>query len=445
MAAVLADDLDKANEWSKVCRHLLRINETASLKDSMANKFFSSISRYRSHEDDDDDDDNDNLLPAVCESKSTGLFLAHRRKEMELQLDDIEEYIRLSVLRDDDNNDFGDGDDDNDDDREKLKRPHKLIERLHPAVSGLSKLLYFGFDDYGDDALGRGVNTHLGRSRVADEVLSEQIRPLIDLFSIVCHKFGLETLLQSLYGDEDDDKEVRVVFDAVKFRMESYMDHETQGLRLNNIFGNDKDIKLELCSGDGEWVVQHAYEDRGRANWIACELRCDRSYHIYAKSVMQGVTNNLAVLSGDASNILNRFGNESISQIFINHPEPPERSGDHKSQGEHMLTWQFFQQMKRVLKSEDEDKHVLTIVTDNVKYAVMLANILNSESVQLFRSKVMSETSQRTIHSRVGVVTIWCGAPGIKGGHLIADASSYFDRLWDNGKKKKRWFLCLVK
>ena len=41
-------------------------------------------------------------------------------------------------------------------------------------------------------------------------------------------------------------------------------------------------------------------------------------------------------------------------------------------------------------------------------------------------------------------VDVWRGEPGLEAGH-VARASSYFDRMWDLGQKKRRWFLYVRK
>lgn len=36
-------------------------------------------------------------------------------------------------------------------------------------------------------------------------------------------------------------------------------------------------LRWEVCSGVGEWAAAQAAADAGRANWLAAELRYDRS------------------------------------------------------------------------------------------------------------------------------------------------------------------------
>ena len=56
---------------------------------------------------------------------------------------------------------------------------------------------------------------------------------------------------------------------------------------------------------------------------------------------MANAPHNLAIIGGDASSILPEIIHDNcIHQIFVNHPEPPERSlgGEDMSQGKHLLT-----------------------------------------------------------------------------------------------------------
>ena len=157
-------------------------------------------------------------------------------------------------------------------------------------------------------------------------------------------------------------------------------------------------VKLEICSGSGDWVVAHAAADMhtgpgqpARARWLALELRCDRAHQTLSKSVAAhwehcaqqplpqwagtgpspfGGLPNLAILSGDATKVLpRRLAPASIAALYVNHPEPPERtSGEGESQGAHLLTQAFFGEMHRVLA----DDGTLTIVTDNLPYGESL-------------------------------------------------------------------------
>ena len=144
-----------------------------------------------------------------------------------------------------------------------------------------------------------------------------------------------------------------------------------------------------------------------RALWLALELRCDRVYHTICRSILENIVQhskheeaqlrnrpynninqrridsqlcntpssfgglaNLAVIGGDASNILpNRIAPSSITSVYINHPEPPERTGGvGDSEGKHLLTEEFFNNIYQILIPHG----TCTIVTDNLPYAKSL-------------------------------------------------------------------------
>ena len=123
----------------------------------------------------------------------------------------------------------------------------------------------------------------------------------------------------------------------------------------------------------GEWIACQAAADRDprtgapRSLWVGVELRCDRVHDMLCQGVFSAsqrtvdissvrdamssgkpmeigyhqdslhedghvrdasvTLDNLAYIGGDAVKILSeRIPSESITAIFINHPEPPERS-----------------------------------------------------------------------------------------------------------------------
>ena len=414
-AAVLADDLIKASEWCTVCRQQLKNNAGAELRESMKSKFM----RISNNEDEEF------IVNATAESKSTKLFLAHRRQEIDLDLQLLEEYIRVETLKD-------------------------VIENsaeVHPAIIGISRFLYFGYDGYGDLVDWRINNS----SRRNDERTKA---PYVGFFDSLRCKFGIERLLQSHFQDW------KAMLLKVEALTQTYIDHDSNCINLSAIFDgmlahprNDEPIfsekrssnlpiKMEICAGNGEWVVAQAMEDREKANWVAIELRADRAYKIYSRAVLERCVSNMAILCGEAESILARVENSSVSQIFINHPEPPERSGEHKGEGKHLLTLTFFHSLRRVLRPKVES--LVTIVTDNLAYAIQLAAIVGKDPRHSFISKQLKANKERILHSNVDGVLIWSGAVGRKGGHISSGVSSYFDRLWENGQKKKRWFICLT-
>ena len=213
-------------------------------------------------------------------------------------------------------------------------------------------------------------------------------------------------------------------------------------------------IKLEICSGNGEWVTAQANADYEkvadrllpRALWVAVELRCDRvqytasHYFLSSHAALAAIDSlrpeqsahqpphgaeltigNLAVLGGDASIIIpNHFADCSVSDVFVNHPQPPERLGRLPfSQGSHLLTGSFLKELHRVLRPRGR----LTIVTDNYQYAKDLAQCIAElgQQVPMFAGASQSNTGNSAWDHQLddsfptsfqGCIEVWRGDPG---------------------------------
>lgn len=71
---------------------------------------------------------------------------------------------------------------------------------------------------------------------------------------------------------------------------------------------------------------------------MTLELRHDRAYQTLTKAVFADV-HNMCVISGDAMKIIPaHFPTNVASNLFVNHPEPPQQTGGMgDSQGRHLL------------------------------------------------------------------------------------------------------------
>jgi len=225
-------------------------------------------------------------------------------------------------------------------------------------------------------------------------------------------------------------------------------------MMLPTIFDKpERPIKLEICSGSGEWAVEQAKSDP-ESNWVTLEYRADRVYQTFTRMVMQRC-DNLSVMAGDANRVLpERLQATSVKHVFINHPQPPQQRGNDPSvahtQGAHLLTQEFFKNIHRILCSEGR----LTLVTDNLWYGQLLLQIVahlhreekGDEKTKYFGSVPLdiSASSGRRVQEQCSGFKLYVGAPGLECGHIVS-ASSYFDRLWAKEKVTERYFLCLNK
>lgn len=214
-------------------------------------------------------------------------------------------------------------------------------------------------------------------------------------------------------------------------------------IRFVKVFENDLPLKLEICSGAGEWACAQAAKDVGVANWLTAELRNDRVYSTFSRAVLNGVTN-MCMLAGDVMKILpKRISSVSVSGIFVNHPEPPQQTGYDRSQGSHLLDETFFSEAVRVLVVGG----MLTIVTDNLWYGKLLCKLIPSLGATSVLCNV--DLAPRSIQQQCNGICLYEGQPGPECGH-IADASSYFDRLKSKELQSRvifsdRYIICLRK
>lgn len=268
-------------------------------------------------------------------------------------------------------------------------------------------------------------------------------------------------------------------------------------------------VHLEIGAGSGEWVSAQAavsrsqFSDENKPNvyWVALELRCDRVHNILCQNIFTEnrlstflaneqyqeesdglfpslentkIPSNFAIVGGDASKILpKRFSPSSVDAVFINYPQPPDGintknskkgTNEKKQEGSHLLTLDFFNQLHRVLK----DDGTITLLSDNMGYLQSIAqelatqtrsflldsrNDLSKNKSKGYISVPLSQNSPvRSVEEVFAVelqgkkreIVLWRGEPGEEAGHL-AESSSYFDRMWEKGQKKRRWFLFLKK
>lgn len=210
----------------------------------------------------------------------------------------------------------------------------------------------------------------------------------------------------------------------------------------NSSDNNMVKVKLEICSGVGEWVVEQASNDP-TSLWLALELRHDRLYQTLIRAVLKKASN-LLFIGGDARDVLShRFDTDSVSSIFINHPEPPQQTAADNliaSQASHLLDNAFIKDCVRILSDQGQ----LTIVTDNLWYGRLLLKQIYEDPPESLYNINTSKRSNWLVTERIGLWSLYEGVPGSAAGHVV-EASSYFDRLWKRGQLTKRYFLVLQK
>lgn len=136
--------------------------------------------------------------------------------------------------------------------------------------------------------------------------------------------------------------------------------HEWKKCLWEEIFGNNREVAVEYCSGNGQWIVERARQ-QPEWNWVAVEKRFDRARKIWARGSRENVQN-LFVVCGEAL-IFSRYyaPQKSVSRIFINFPDPwpKKRHAKHR-----LIREEFLEKMAQLAKGGTK----AMLVTDDVSY-----------------------------------------------------------------------------
>lgn len=222
-------------------------------------------------------------------------------------------------------------------------------------------------------------------------------------------------------------------------------------------------LKIELGAGFGDWIAEQARLNP-HDNYVSVEMRSDRVAQAFAKAVLsKPELKNLSCVGAEAGSFLReRLRPESVSAIFVNHPEPPTQNfGSHDvvlasiadGTGEepaHMLASSTLTSAMVCLEVTGN----LIIVTDNRFYARLICatmvRALSTLPHGLFGSISLHGFTEVERFGPEGCcVHLYEGSPSPEIGHAFDKRSggggtSYFDRLWRTGasnhaEKRKRF------
>lgn len=174
------------------------------------------------------------------------------------------------------------------------------------------------------------------------------------------------------------------------------------------VFGNDAQVHVEYCSGNGCWIVAKAQE-QSNMNWIAVEKRFDRVRKIWSKAKNRGLSN-LFIICGDARVVTKYYiRSDSVTQASINFPDPwPKlRHAKHR-----LVAPDFIGDVGRVLKGSGS----LTVVTDDPSYSDLITVTLQASSCFL------------SLHPEPHYIT-----------HYPNYGDSFFNELWCNKGRTIRY------
>eukprot|EP00605_Chrysophyceae_sp_TOSAG23-4_P002530 GSChrysophyteH1.ASY1.ANO1.2795.1 assembled CDS len=471
-----------ASQWARQATTLLQRGQQSNLLQAMRGHINSVVSTGSGN-------------------SSTELFRKHQREELAVDLHRVDSYVREGMAHGGTKGPVG-----------QLQRHYSQSRKqgvvadaaAAPLIHQLGRFLVLGVDGRAncptDTAAQEGSTPHILSAKELGLAMVKSVRERHGLASPALAGTALEPLVR-----------------AAESKLRSVLDESTGRLNYTSLFlplsvdsapdalsklsasmpaismkstscdPSKLPVKLELCCGNGDWIVEQARADLGRAFWIGAELRSDRTHAALTRAVLLGPRlhedlQNLALVSGDAVSLLrDRIPFDSVSAIFINHPEPPERAmqadrskkkhvakastvGQSRAQGSHLLTPDFLKLCLKVLKPgiEQTSGGTLAIATDSLPYAKLLAESLAHLSnpqegrSHCFRDvtedlEQLREDNVYCVDTRIpsnsgksGKVSVWKGdiADTDVG---VTNASSYFDRMWSAGNNKKRWYILVQK
>jgi pentatricopeptide repeat protein len=183
-------------------------------------------------------------------------------------------------------------------------------------------------------------------------------------------------------------------------------------------FGKEQDVRVEICSGHGDWITRRAKLDR-KVQWIGVEMRRNRVALTWMKALRSGVERNLSLMCGMAHDALSRqIPNASVSEVYVNYPDPPEWVGSSQV----LVDAAFLEDAHRVLKPDG----FLICVTDDSTYAMRMCRELAKAS------RLFAPTAGN------GTLPFESGVPEDYG-------ASYFDSMWTLGNQRDRYFMKYAK
>lgn len=154
------------------------------------------------------------------------------------------------------------------------------------------------------------------------------------------------------------------------------MDHPEEnftfpGFEHPDLFGNNRPVCIEFCSGNGAWIAERA-KSHPELNWLAVEIRFMRSRKIWSK-IKNLELKNLVVLCGEGMHAARKYlPSNSVQSVYVNFPDPWPKRRHAKNR---IIQPDFVKEVERITVSGGD----LTLVTDDVDYSTqMIDTVLNN-------------------------------------------------------------------
>jgi tRNA (guanine-N7-)-methyltransferase len=138
------------------------------------------------------------------------------------------------------------------------------------------------------------------------------------------------------------------------------------------LFGvrHEAPIRMEFCSGNGQWIAAKALQDPG-SHWVAVEMDFTRARKIWLKAAREGI-DNLYVMCAEAASLLRYYiPFRSVEEAYVNFPDPWPKRHHAKHR---LIQLPFVQELARVIR---EGGHV-TLATDDVAYKGQMEKVFRS-------------------------------------------------------------------
>lgn len=162
-----------------------------------------------------------------------------------------------------------------------------------------------------------------------------------------------------------------LIYDGVFFVPDFYHEHEQfifPEWESVEIFGNDRPVSVEYCSGNGKWIIERAQAEPQK-NWVALEKRFDRVRKIWSKAKNEGIENLFIVCGEGLTWTKNYLRDATVDATFVNFPDPwpKDRHAKHR-----IIQAPFAHQLERILK----DDGIATLVTDDKTYSEQMMEVM---------------------------------------------------------------------
>lgn len=129
----------------------------------------------------------------------------------------------------------------------------------------------------------------------------------------------------------------------------------------SEVFGNERPVHIEYCSGNGQWIGERAKQNP-HVNWVAVEKLFERARKIWLKIHREEIPN-LYVVFGEAVTFTRHYIEpNSVQAAYVNFPDPwPKlRHAKHR-----LVQVEFLKELQKGVV----DQGTATFVTDDWPYA----------------------------------------------------------------------------